>query len=84
MHARPERSGFHMDSIEYLGVIISPHGVAMDPKKVKVILEWPQPTSVKELKFFLNFTNFYRRFIDNYSGITKALTSLLCKNSKYL
>ena len=84
LHARPEKSGFHMDSIEYLGVIISPNGVAMDQEKVKVILEWPQPTSVKELQSFLGFANFYRRFIDNYSGITKALTSLLCKNSEYL
>ena len=83
LHARPEKSGFHMDSIEYLGVMISPNGVAMDPEKVKVILEWPAPTTVKELQSFLGFANFYRRFIDNYSGITKALTSLLKKNNPY-
>jgi hypothetical protein len=33
LHARPEKSVFHMDSIEYLGVIISPDGIAMDPEK---------------------------------------------------
>ena len=84
LHARPEKSGFHMNSIEYLGVIISPTGIAMDPEKVKVILDWPAPTTVKELQSFLGFANFYRRFIDNYSGITKALTSLLKKNSEYI
>ena len=83
LHARPEKSGFHMDSIEYLGVIISPTGIAMDPEKVKVILDWPAPTTVKELQSFLGFANFYRRFVDNYSGITKALTSLLKKNTEY-
>jgi hypothetical protein len=84
LHTRPEKSGFHMDSIEYLGVIISPNGIAMDSEKVKVILDWPVLTSVKELQSFLGFANFYRRFIDNYSGITKALTSLLRKNTEYV
>jgi hypothetical protein len=83
LHARPEKSGFHMDSIEYLDVIISPNGISMDPEKVKVILDWPVPTSVKELQSFLGFANFYRRFVDNYSGITKAMTSLLRKNTEY-
>jgi hypothetical protein len=84
LHTRPEKSGFHMDSIEYLGVIISPNGIAMDSEKVKVILDWPVPTSVKELQSFLEFANFYRHFIDNYSSITKALTSLLRKNTEYV
>jgi hypothetical protein len=48
-----------MDSIEYLGVIISPNGIAMDPEKVKVILDWPVPTSVQKLQSFLGFANFY-------------------------
>jgi hypothetical protein len=73
-----------MNSIEYLGVIISPNGITMDFKKVKVILDWPVLTSVKKLQSFLGFTNFYWRFIDNYSGITKALTSLLRKNTEYV
>ena len=83
LHARPEKSSFHEDSIEYLGVIISPNGVAMDKGKVDVILAWPAPRNVKELQSFLGFANFYRRFIDNYSGIVKALTSLLKKEAIY-
>jgi hypothetical protein len=59
LHARLEKSGFHMDSIEYLGVIISLNGIAMDPEKVKVNLDWPVPTSVKEIQSFLGFANFY-------------------------
>jgi len=63
--------------MEYLGVIITPEGVRMDPRKVQAILQWPAPRKVKELQSFLGFANFYRRFIDNYSGITKPLNSLL-------
>jgi hypothetical protein len=55
LHARPEKSRFHMDSIEYLGIIISLNGISMDPEKVKVILDWLVPMLVKELQSFLGF-----------------------------
>ena len=45
----------------------------MDPTKVKTILDWPAPTTVKELQSFLGFANFYCHFIDNYSGVVLAL-----------
>jgi hypothetical protein len=83
LHTRPKKSGFHMDFVEYLDVIISLNSISMDSEKVKVILDWPVPTSVKELQSFLGFVNFYCRFVDNYSGITKAMTSLLRKNVRF-
>jgi hypothetical protein len=83
LHTRPEKSSFNEETVEYLGVIISPNGVVMDKGKVNVILAWPAPRNVKELQSFLGFANFYRRFIDNYSGIVKPLTSLLKKDAIY-
>jgi hypothetical protein len=83
LHAKPEKCDFHTTSVEYLGVIITPDGVKMDPSKVKTIIDWPTPKSVKQLQSFLGFANFYRRFIDNYSGITKPLTQLLHKDQKW-
>ena len=83
LHAKPEKCSFHTDTVEYLGVIISPKGVSMDLEKVKAITSWPAPKIVKELQSFLGFANFYRGFIDNYSGITKVLTSLLRKNTPW-
>jgi hypothetical protein len=80
LHAKPEKCEFHTDSIEYLGVVVTRKGVAMDPSKIQAILDWPAPTKVKELQAFLGFANFYRRFIDNYSGIVVPLTRLLRKN----
>ncbi|KAL0183498.1 hypothetical protein M9458_019194 [Cirrhinus mrigala] len=53
------------------------HIQQMDQGKVQAILDWPQPTTIKELQRFLGFSNFYRRFIQNYSSITAPLTSLL-------
>ena len=83
LHAKPEKCSFNMDTVEYLGVIISPTGILMDPLKVEAITSWPVPWNVKELQSFLRFSNFYCRFIDNYSGIIKSLTSLLPKNAAW-
>jgi len=83
LHAKPEKCKFHTTSVEYLGIIITPEGVCMDPRKVQAILQWPAPRKVKELQSFLGFANFYRRFINNYSGITKPLNSLLRGNTPW-
>ncbi|KAG5720269.1 hypothetical protein E4T56_gene3343 [Termitomyces sp. T112] len=73
LHAKPEKCSFHTTEVKYLGVIITPEGVRMDPAKVDAILNWPSPQNIKEVQSFLGFANFYHRFIDNYSGITKPL-----------
>ena len=51
----------------------------MDPTKVQTIQDWPKPWKVKDIQSFLGFTNFYRRFISEYSNIVILLTCLTCK-----
>ena len=48
----------------------------MDPVKIKAVNEWPKPKNKKQLQRFLGFCNFYRRFIKNYSKITRPLHDL--------
>jgi len=78
---KAEKYEFHSDSIEYLGYVLSPSGLTMSDTKVKTIHEWPEPKKVKDIQSFLGFTNFYRRFIFNYSDIVIPLTRLTRKNS---
>ena len=68
-----------MDKIEYLGHFISGKGVETDPRKVESVAKWPVPKSVKELKSFLGLAGYYRKFIRNYSGISRDLNDLLKK-----
>ncbi len=63
LYAKAEKCEFHQTSTSFLGYVISQEGVAMDARKFKAVLEWPQPQTVKELQRFLGFANFYRRFI---------------------
>jgi len=83
LHAKPEKCSFHTDSVEYLGFIISPSGISMDPSKGRVIRDWPVPRHLKELQSFLGFANFYRHFIHQYSSIVSHLTCLTRKDTPF-
>jgi hypothetical protein len=72
-----EKSEFHVQSTKYLGFIIEAgKGLRMDPEKIKAIKEWAKPTSVKGVRGFLGFANFYRRFIKDFSTLCGPLTDL--------
>ena len=59
LYLKPEKCAFKVTEIEYLGLIIHPDVVAVDPAKLKTILDWPAPTSVKGVRSHLDFGNFY-------------------------
>ena len=55
----------------------------MDPAKIKIILDWPEPKTTKNVQEFLGFTNFNRQFITNYSKIAIPLTRLTRKDETF-
>src|ERR1700720_1123452 len=63
LYAGAHKCSFHQDTVKYLGYILLPTGLTMDPAKVQTIQDWPEPRKIKEIHSFLGFTNFYRRFI---------------------
>ena len=67
LYLKPEKCVFKATHIEYLGYVIEEGQVMMDPVKVKGIVDWPAPTTLRQLRSFLSFCNYYRKFIKKYS-----------------
>ena len=57
--------------------------VSVDPKKVEAVMSWERPKSVFEIRSFLRFTGYYRRFIKDFSRIGAPMTRLTLKEVKF-
>ncbi|KAK8652304.1 hypothetical protein V6N13_061325 [Hibiscus sabdariffa] len=78
-----EKCNFMVDEGIVLGHRISSRGMEVDRAKIEVISKLPPPTTVKGIRSFLGHAGFYRRFIENFSKITKPLCSLLEQGRKF-
>ncbi|KAG1953594.1 interleukin-1 receptor accessory protein-like 1-A [Pimephales promelas] len=72
----PEKCKFFQTSVKYLGHIVSEKGIETDPEKTTALKTWPKPNTLKELRTFLGFCGYYRRFVKDYSKIVKPLNEL--------
>ncbi|GKF55810.1 reverse transcriptase domain-containing protein, partial [Tanacetum coccineum] len=67
-----------------LGHKISKKGIEVDKAKIDVISKLPHPTTVKGIRSFLGHAGFYRRFIKDFSKISRPMTHLLEKNTPFI
>jgi hypothetical protein len=67
----------------FLGHVLSAKGIAVDPSKVKDIIEWKPLTTVHHVRSFLGLAGYYRRFILDISKLVKPITSLLKNDEKF-
>ena len=79
-----DKCEWHRSRVNFLGYIMSPEGVEMDQEKIRTVVEWEAPDSVKGVQSFLGFANVYRRFKEGYSKLTHPLTDLTNKSEKFL
>ena len=63
-----------------LGHLVSERGIEVDKAKIQVIEQLPPPVNIKGIRSFLGHAGFYRRFIKDFSQISRPLTSLLAKD----
>ncbi|KAG1952465.1 interleukin-1 receptor accessory protein-like 1-A [Pimephales promelas] len=77
LKAKFTKCAFFQEEVRYLGHVISSKGVATDPSKVEVVANWQPPTTVSELRSFLGFASYYRRFVEGFAKLAAPLHKLV-------
>lgn len=77
-----EKCNFFKTEVAFLGHLCTSEGLKPDPNKIKVMLNFPRPQEKAEVKRFVAMANYYRKFIEKFSGLTQPLTYLTKKRVK--
>jgi hypothetical protein len=84
LYAKFPNCEFWLDSVKFLGHIISKDGISVDRSKVQEVMDWEPPKSVHQICSFLGLVGYYCRFIPDFSIIAKPKTELLKKGVKFV
>ena len=66
---KPKKCNLFRKKVQYLGHMVSDEGIQTDPEKTKAIEDWPVPHTVKEVRYFLGFCSYYRRFLPDFATL---------------
>jgi hypothetical protein len=77
MKLSPRKCHLFKERVRYVGHIVSSNGIETDPDKIEKVTNWPVPTNVAELRTFLGFSGYHRRFIKDFARIVRPLNVLL-------
>ncbi|MEZ4720247.1 MAG: RNase H-like domain-containing protein [Flavobacteriales bacterium] len=80
---KPSKCQLMKERVEFLGHVVSEDGVETNPEKIKAIIEWPTPTTIKHIRQFLGLCSYYRRFIPEFAAIAAPLHSLTGKGKRF-
>lgn len=77
-----EKSSFCFSRVTFLGYVLTKEGLQANPERIRPILEYPKPKTVKELRRWVGLVGWYRRFIENAAELLAPLTDIMKGESK--
>ncbi|XP_069802715.1 uncharacterized protein [Dendropsophus ebraccatus] len=82
---KPSKCHLLKPQVNYLGHVVSAEGIQPDPEKISAVEHWDTPKTVKEVRSFLGFAGYYRRFIPHFAQVAEPLNELLrgCPRESY-
>ena len=83
LYVKMSKCEFDKTSLVYLGHIIGGGHLQVDLAKVAIIVNWPRPNTVTEIKSFLGAVQYWRKFISGFSSIAAPLHALTSVNKFY-
>jgi len=83
LYVKLEKCKWKVKEVGFLEVVIGPGEIKMEEEKVKGVLEWPTPKSVKDVQKFLGLANYYRQFIEGFATVARPLHDLVKKDKKW-
>ena len=83
LKVKPSKCSIVQTSVKYLGHIFSSSGVIPDPAKLSAVSKWPRPSTLTEVRQFLGFVSYYRRFIKDFAKTAAPLYVLTKKHAHF-
>eukprot|EP00253_Pinus_taeda_P011976 PITA_11976 len=83
LYAKFSKCDFFKEEIQYLGHVITKEGIAVNPEKIKAIMDWPIPKDVTDVQSFMGLAGYYRIFVKGFSKVAFPITSLQKKGKTF-
>ena len=83
LFCKPSKCMFGVTEILYLGHLLTETSISPDPKKLEAVESWPTPQTVTQVRSFLGFTDYFRRFIQGYADLASPLDEITGKGAHF-
>ena len=80
---KPNKCHLLQQQVTFLGHVVSKEGIQTDPEKIRMVSEWPTPSSLRDARSFVGLCAYYRRFVPDFAPVARPLHALTKKGMRF-